>query len=439
VTATSGTLSASLDPQAFPFGDKVRQLVGDDEGVGAARWTLGETGQLAQLMTVQRDGRWYVSLEYTLAEYVRQSSGWELPGPVSRTPVGFDSAEAAATGFYDRLGALDLQGALDTFAPGEDAAAWIAQSWIADAQAAIERGRVDGWTVGISGLTYETIGTADHRTLKPLTFKIEGTVPEHYTATANPNVPTVVAAFDGSTFALLPPGEMPPTIDGLTFSDDFPIVEDTNFTTANSDGTINQLGFPTAETAGAQPFSFERADGCTTFKGIGGADSMMGVFGASPLATKVDGGYQLCGANFVLGGLGLLVLSGGLTELPAISVVQTGGKWYVSPLGTVLASVSTGLHDGEATSSLFDSPIAPLFYGGFSRAMLESLVVDQPVDSVNERCLPALTVENDTITGVVADPPRQAVQACMEFDFSSSESGFEVAPAPQLVTASSVP
>ena len=153
-------------------------------------------------MTVQRDGRWYVSLEYTVAEYVRQASGWELPGPVSRTPVGFDSAEAAATGFYERLATLDVQAALDTFAPGEDAMAWIAQSWIADVQAAIERGRAEGWTVGISGLTYETIGSGDRVALKPVTFKVEGTVPQHETTTANPNVPTIVAAFDGTEFAL---------------------------------------------------------------------------------------------------------------------------------------------------------------------------------------------------------------------------------------------
>ena len=31
--------------------------------------------------------------------------------------------------------------------------------------------------VAISGLTYETIGQGDNLTLKPLTFKVEGTVP----------------------------------------------------------------------------------------------------------------------------------------------------------------------------------------------------------------------------------------------------------------------
>ncbi|MEP7201009.1 MAG: hypothetical protein ABI894_00255 [Ilumatobacteraceae bacterium] len=442
VTATTGTFSASFDPQAFPFGDKMRRLVGDSGAVDTLKWALDGSGTAAQVMTVQRDGRWYVSLEYTLAEYIRQSAGWALPGPVSRTPVGFDSAEKAVTGFYDRLGALDLQGAMDTFAPGEDAMAWIAQSWMADAQAALDRGRKEGWSLGISGLTYATIGTGERLTLKPLAFKIDGTVPQHYTATADPTLPTVVAAYDGSGYALLPPGEMPPTTDGLTFTDNFAFPADSNFTMANSNGTIQPLVFASEQTAGAQPFSFERADGCTTFSGTGGANSLLGVFSVSPLATKVDGGYRICGDDVAAGGIGLLVLSGGGPfNLPSVSVVQSGGKWYVSPLGTLLASVSTGMHDATAESSLFDSAIAPFLYGGFSRTMLEALAIDQPADSVGPACLPALIVENGTITGVIADPPLDAVRACAELGFrSSSSSGAAVVTAqPPPVTESSVP
>ena len=238
---------------------------------------------------------------------------------------------------------------------------------------------------------------------------------------------------------------MPATIDGLNFTDSFPLADDANFTTANSDGTVNQLVLPSDQAAGPQSFSFERADGCTTIMSTGGAGSPFGGFTAfrmSPSATKVDGGYRICGEQSVMGGLGLFVLSGGMTELPAVSVVQTGGEWYVSPLGTLLAGISTGLHDDEAESSLFDSPFAPFLYGGFSRTMLESVVVDQPVDSVEAACLPAVTVENGTITGVVADPPIAAVQACAFSGISSSNDGFDVgtgiAP-PQPVTASSMP
>lgn len=422
VTATSGTVDATFDPVAFPFGDKVRAVLGDAGHVGTASSTFGNGDPIAAVMTVERSGRWYISLEYTVAEYVRQASGWEAPGAMSRTPVGFDSPDAAVTGLYDRLASLDLAGAIDTFAPGEDAMAWLAQAWLGDAQAAIERGRVNGWSVGISGLTYETTGTGDRLTLKPLTFKVEGTVPQHYATIADPASPTVVSGFDGSGFALVPPGQVPATIDGLHFTDTFPVVEggDYNFTNANADGAITPLVFPSDQTASPQPFSFERDGDCTTFKGTGASDALFGGFARSPSAKKTDGGYQVCGAGDQPLGLIGLVVPGGLLDLPPISVVQSAGKWYVSPLGTVLASASSSLHSLRDDASLFDSPLAPFFYGGLSRSFLESMVVGRSTGSVPPDCLPALTMTGGQIDGVASDPPTDAVEACTSLSFSSS-------------------
>ena len=430
VTATSGTINATFDPQAFPFGDKLRAVLGDALHVGTASGTFGNAEPSASLMTVERSGRWYVSLEYTLAEYVRQSAGWEIDGAVSRTPVGFDTPDQAVTGFYDRLASLDLQGTIDTLAPGEDAMAWLAQGWLADAQAVVERGRLDGWSVGISGLTYETTGDGDHLTLRPVAFKIEGTVPAGFgvdtSGTANPSLPTVVTAFDGSGYTLVPPGLMPATIEGLHFTDTFPTVEGNgyNFTDADSDGNITPLVFATEPTGGPRPFTIERADNCTTF--TGGASSIFGLSsGSLPNVKPVDGGYQVCGTNGLLGAVGLL-LSSGDTELPPVSVVQAGGKWYVSPLGTILASATTTLHDAGRASSLFDSPLAPFLYGGLSRSFLESFVVGHSADSVTPECLSALTVVNGQIDGVVADPSADAVKACADLSVelsSGSSSG----------------
>jgi|GEM_PF-5135722 len=360
VTATGGTVSATFDPLRFPFGDKVRAVLGDDLHVGTASHALGTRDWMDSVMTVERSGRWYVSLEYTIAEYVRQATGWEIAGPVSRTPVGFDSPDAAVTGFYNRLASLGLQGAMDTFAPGEDAMAWLAQGWLDSAQSAIERGRLNGWTVGISGLTYDTTGTGDHLTLRPLTFKIEGTVPAGF-------------------------------------------------------------GADTSDTTSPQPFTIERADGCITVNGAASA-----FFGLSSGSTSgvmpVVGGFQPCGgADPSLGIFGLL-LTGGSLELPPISVVQSAGQWYVSPLGTILASVSTGLHVLNDDATLMDSPLAPFFYSGLSRGFLESMVVGQSADSVPSGCLPALTVDNGQISGIAANPSADAVKACTGLSSSSSSS-----------------
>ncbi len=284
-------------------------------------------------------------------------------------------------------------------------------------------------------MTYETIGQGDNLTLKPLTYTVEGTAPAGFNADtsglADPSLSTVVTAFDGSGFALVPPGQVPPTIEGLSFSDTFPGVGDGryNFTAANTDGTITALVFPTEPTGGPQQFTIERADGCTTF--TGGAESLFGV-AASPGAKAVDGGYQLCGGPDAVGGLSLFLLAGGTIELPPVSVVQSGGKWYVSPLGTALASASTALHDAKDGSSLFDSPLGPFFYGGFSREWLELTITGQGVDTIGPECLPALTVDNGIVTGVVADPPPDAVRSCASNSgfggqVTTSESGSDIA------------
>ncbi|MGZ7087632.1 MAG: hypothetical protein ACXVIH_14985, partial [Ilumatobacteraceae bacterium] len=265
VTATSGTFHASFDPNAFPFGSKLRALLDQGQHASSHSSSLGTTNTPALLMTVQRAGRWYVSVEYTIAEYIRRSAGWEMPAPVTRSPVGFDSPEAAANAFYDRLAALNLPGVLEIFAPGEDAMAWLAQSWIDNAQEAIQHGRADGWAVSVSALTYETIGSGSHRTLNPVTFKLQGTVP--------------------ATFAQA---------------------------SSTSSGPAVSTGDPMPPTGAPQPFTIERADGYTTYLG----DGVKNVFGLgdSPLFKPVDGGFQLCGTGPV-GAVSLLLISTGVAEL----------------------------------------------------------------------------------------------------------------------------
>ncbi|MEY2583443.1 MAG: hypothetical protein QOE09_3292 [Ilumatobacteraceae bacterium] len=447
VRATGGTFGVSFDPEVFPFGQKLRSLLPGAQQPHSTSVQLGAGDPIAQLMTVERDGRWYVSVEYTVAEYVRLAFGWDVPGPVARAPIGFDSPEQAVTGFYDRLATLDVASAFDTFAPGEDAMAWLAQSWIADAQSAIDSGRTKGWSAQISGLTYKTIGTGDYLTLEPITFKVEGTAPADLNANsaANPTWPTVVTSTDGSRYALVPPGQVPATITGLAFSDVFPSTGEGqyNFTDAHPDGTITPLVFPAQPTDGPLTFSLERADGCTTYTGI--ARDFAGPLTFPWPAQPAPESLQRCGSTSGFGVMGLLLLAGVPSEVPSVSVVQSGGKWYVSPLGTALASVATSLHDLDAGSSLIDSPLAAFIYGVPSRAFLESIAKGRGVEQIVADCLPALIVENGKVTGVVADPPPDAVRACLNGSFSSStsassSSGVGVAPPlPVKATSETIP
>jgi hypothetical protein len=105
----------------------------------------------------------------------------------------------------------------------------------------------------------------------------------------------------------------------------------------------------------------------------------------------------------------------------------------------MLASTSSSLHNLDAASSLLDSPFAAFIYGAPNRAFLEAIAKGQDAGSVGPLCLPALTVDNGKVTGSVADPPPEAVRACMtgSFSSSSSSSGSAVEPAPLPLPATS--
>ncbi len=445
VTVTAGTLHASFDPATFAMGDAVRQLLNGGEKAGSVSATLGATDTPVMLATVQRSGRWYVSLEYTAAEYLRHANQWDAPPQVSRTPVGADTPEGAVTAFYERLAAFDLQGAMDTFAPNENAVAWLAPLWLPAAQQGSDKAHAKGWSAKVSALQYETIGSGDHVVLKPSAFTIDATVPGDYGDTYvqdNPAWSTVVSDAYGSKFALVPPGQVPATIDGLTFSPEYPQFDTpVNFTSAHADGTITPLVFPAPHPDGPQSLTVVRADGCTTYTGAG-AETMVGGLGSWFSRDRVDGGFRSCGSASDTGGL--LFLYGGLSELPSVAVVQSDGRWYVSPLGTALATVTASLHGVKDGAGLFDSPLGVYFYGT-SRAFLEQTTKDRSADTLDQACLPALTVVNGTVTGVVAAPPVAAVHACSDEGLSAGPIAttrskvIAVEPAPAATTVATMP
>ena len=118
VTLAGGSASWTFDPAAFPLGADLRDALADELAVTTDAASFAELDEPLRLATVERDGRWYVSVSYTVAEYARRASGLELPA-TPLTAVGADSPEAAADEFYSNLVSLDLAGVLASAAPGE--------------------------------------------------------------------------------------------------------------------------------------------------------------------------------------------------------------------------------------------------------------------------------------------------------------------------------
>ena len=89
VTATGGTADATFDPASFPLGSIVREVFGDELAASELSQPLAGTDPSVMLATVARDGRWYVSLGFTVAEYARVAAGAEFPPPAAIERVGW--------------------------------------------------------------------------------------------------------------------------------------------------------------------------------------------------------------------------------------------------------------------------------------------------------------------------------------------------------------
>lgn len=446
VTATGGIVNTTFDPALFPLGSIVREVVGDELAVNQQSVQLSEPGRTVMLATVARDGRWYVSLGFTLAEYARLAAGVDFPPPTTIERAGVESPEAAALTFYERLAALDLEGALATMAPGEgDALLRYSPLFIPQAEAAIEGGRADGLTVSISGLEFETSRSGARRTLVPVTFVVEGTVPATWGGSmiADPTIPTVIYAEDG--FAIVPPGQpVPATVDELVLLSDDPdgVLQGGvyNTTYALPDGTIQPIEFPTAEPDPPQPFRIERRDACTELTGPGIEKMFVGIgtwaADAGTDYSEIDGGHRICGGSNLFGGsiFSLLLVPGFPMELPSVSVVKSDDLWYVSPIGTLGGSLVDMVRSVPDGANLIDTPIAPYLFDGMGRDSMDSSLAS--FSTIPPECDRVAAVGTDGVAAVVPDPPVTDIRACaqelfgFDGDFSTS-----VAPQPAEVEA----
>ena len=110
ITATAGELP--LGPVILETADE-----GDLDDVETETETY-DGNQEMPLVIVQRDGSWYVSLMYTIAEAARLEAGMDLPDPADRLEsLGADSPEAAVEQLIDSILGLDASGVIGMHDP----------------------------------------------------------------------------------------------------------------------------------------------------------------------------------------------------------------------------------------------------------------------------------------------------------------------------------
>jgi hypothetical protein len=141
VTVTSGSIAWQFDPAKVREPLRMEQdgdLRESSEGsADLVEVAAGATdGAPLRIMTIEQDGRWYVSPMYTLLEAWRVGQG--LPAPDFSEPfdyegTGSDSATAAVEDAVQAVTAFDVDGFLDQLSPGEAGALYRYRATIAAA------------------------------------------------------------------------------------------------------------------------------------------------------------------------------------------------------------------------------------------------------------------------------------------------------------------
>ncbi len=157
ITATG---TASVDGAAVPIGNLLI-----DEAFGGDRPALDSDPQSSdidwKMATVKHDGRWYLSVFYSIAENARQSSQ-DIP----ETPIvahGADTPEGAVQAVFDAVDDLDVEALIAALNPNEaEALQRYAPMFIDSAQSGLDD---VGAKIAFSDIKYTVSGTGDRRTV----------------------------------------------------------------------------------------------------------------------------------------------------------------------------------------------------------------------------------------------------------------------------------
>jgi hypothetical protein len=157
----AGSVTGSVDGVAVPLGDLI--ITDAMDGERPDMDVAAETSEFddVRLTVVERDGRWYLSAFYTLAESIRDG-GSAVPASGIPTP-GADSPEAAMTAMLEAISDKDLGAALGMLDPEEfEALQRYAPLFLDEAQAGLDDVPVE-WS--ISDVSVSSEGSGDRRTV----------------------------------------------------------------------------------------------------------------------------------------------------------------------------------------------------------------------------------------------------------------------------------
>jgi hypothetical protein len=157
ITATG---TASVDGAAVPIGDLLI-----DEAFGGDRPTLDSAPQTSdldwKLATVKRDGRWYLSAFYSIAENSRADG--DLIPESAIVATGSDTPEGAVQAIFNAVDDVDLEALIAALNPNEaEALQRYAPAFIGDAQNSLDALAVK---ISFADTKFSVSGSGDRRTV----------------------------------------------------------------------------------------------------------------------------------------------------------------------------------------------------------------------------------------------------------------------------------
>jgi hypothetical protein len=370
VEVVDGTIVTRFAPDDLPLGPVVRDQVGDDDESGS----LGEPESTVvafaddpmELVAIKEDGGWHVSLAYTIAETVRGDSDTPLSElGAGPDPVGGTGPEEVVRDLVDAAVDLDAARAVTLLPPDEMRSLYdYAPLFLPEANEAAARAREEGTAITVSDLELSVEGDGSVRRVRFEAYDIE-MVDEYSTSRV---------AYDGEC-----------------------TTSTTTYDYSRSEAFYDDYGTdPSEPTEQTDEFRYCRGDDLD------------------------DEPY--------LGGLLDLGFVSSISEVePGLTVVEIDGRWYVSPVRSILDSVVEVLEamSPEDVTELTD------FFGTSGSARFEEVgraIEDdaydpggsfQPIDPLTSEQYQALEACYSVFDDLDYDAPEQAweqaeaeVEAC---------------------------
>ncbi len=136
---TGGEAAAEFNAAEFPFGDDFRERFGD-EIEDEPRVTEDIEESETPMVLVERDGRWYMSAMFTIAETARIEAGEQMPdAALAPRALGSPTPEAAVEAMFAEMMELDMAGFIGRMDPEEMAVLYrYAPTFLDEGQAGLD-------------------------------------------------------------------------------------------------------------------------------------------------------------------------------------------------------------------------------------------------------------------------------------------------------------